>query len=47
MVSMIISESVRPLLTDEEYAHTVKVVEEFRKPGGVGEKLQVKHVPYI
>ncbi|RUS16391.1 hypothetical protein BC937DRAFT_91265 [Endogone sp. FLAS-F59071] len=32
--------SVRPLLSDADYAKTVAVVEEFRAPGGPGEKLQ-------
>lgn len=32
--------SVRPLLSDADYAKTVVAVEEFRAPGGPGEKLQ-------
>ncbi|KAG0242970.1 Carnitine O-acetyltransferase mitochondrial [Actinomortierella wolfii] len=32
--------SVRPLLNDQEFAETAKAVEEFKKPGGVGEELQ-------
>ncbi|KAI7861826.1 acyltransferase ChoActase/COT/CPT [Spinellus fusiger] len=33
-------ETVRPLLSDEDYSHTHKAVQEFEAPGGVGEKLQ-------
>jgi carnitine O-acetyltransferase len=36
--------SVHPLLTAEEYQNTQKAVEEFVKPGGVGEKLQKRLV---
>ena len=36
--------SVKPLLTDEEFACTKTAVEEFRKPSGVGELLQEKLV---
>src|SRR5689334_7286606 len=32
--------SVRPLLSDADYAKTVAAVEEFRAPGGPGERLQ-------
>lgn len=32
--------SVRPLLSDADYSKTEAVVEEFRAPGGPGEKLQ-------
>lgn len=33
-------EWVRPLLTEQEFHKTKRIVEEFRQPGGVGEKLQ-------
>ncbi|XP_065068504.1 carnitine O-acetyltransferase-like isoform X2 [Rhopilema esculentum] len=36
--------SVKPLLTEDEYACTREVVDDFRKPGGVGEALQDKLV---
>ncbi|KAF9433454.1 Carnitine O-acetyltransferase mitochondrial [Entomortierella beljakovae] len=32
--------SVRPLLSDKEFAETAAAVAEFQKPGGVGEELQ-------
>ena len=31
---------MRPLLNDEEYAHTAAVVAEFQREGGEGEALQ-------
>ena len=36
--------SVRPLLTDEEFACTKAAVDDFRKPDGIGELLQEKLV---
>ncbi|KAJ3081561.1 Carnitine O-acetyltransferase mitochondrial, partial [Quaeritorhiza haematococci] len=33
-------ESVKPFLTPTEFEHTRKAVEEFKKPGGIGEDLQ-------
>ena len=36
--------SVKPLLTEEEFECTKEVVQEFRKPDGVGEVLQDKLV---
>ena len=36
--------SVKPLLTEDEYACTREVVDDFRKPGGIGEALQDKLV---
>ncbi|KAG9303461.1 hypothetical protein G9A89_013788 [Geosiphon pyriformis] len=32
--------SVEPLITSEQYAETKKAVQEFKKPGGIGEELQ-------
>jgi len=32
--------SVHPLVSEKEYKHTEKVVQDFIKPGGIGEKLQ-------
>ncbi|CAJ0634490.1 14502_t:CDS:10 [Entrophospora sp. SA101] len=32
--------SVRPLVNDEEFAKTQAAIEEFKKPGGIGEELQ-------
>ncbi|CAG8538451.1 3338_t:CDS:2 [Ambispora leptoticha] len=32
--------SVQPLVTEEQYAKTRQAVEQFKKPGGVGEELQ-------
>ncbi|TPX37571.1 hypothetical protein SmJEL517_g00675 [Synchytrium microbalum] len=34
--------SVRAIANDEEYANTVKAVETFRQPGGMGDKLQAR-----
>lgn len=34
--------SIKPLLTDQEYKRSVQIVEDFGKPGGIGEKLQQK-----
>lgn len=31
---------MRPVLRSEEYEETAKIVEEFGRPGGVGEKIQ-------
>jgi carnitine O-acetyltransferase len=36
--------SVKPLLNETEYLKTVQAVEEFKKPGGWGEKLQERLV---
>nr|XP_006818458.1 PREDICTED: carnitine O-acetyltransferase-like [Saccoglossus kowalevskii] len=36
--------AVQPLLTEEEFQHTKQIVEEFGKPGGQGEELQMKLV---
>ena len=33
---------MKPLLTDQEFARTRAVVEEFGQPGGVGEQLHRK-----
>jgi carnitine O-acetyltransferase len=34
--------AVKPLVDEEDYINTKKIVEEFRKPGGLGEKLHEK-----
>ncbi|XP_077986310.1 carnitine O-acetyltransferase-like isoform X2 [Glandiceps talaboti] len=34
--------AIRPLLSDDDYRHTKEIVDEFGKPGGKGEQLQVK-----
>lgn len=34
--------AIRPLVNDDEFEQTTKLVQEFRKPGGVGEQLQEK-----
>ena len=36
--------AIRPLVNDDQFEQTRKLVEEFRKPGGIGEKLQEKLV---
>jgi carnitine O-acetyltransferase len=38
--------SVKPLLSVEEYARAEKVIQDFVKPGGLGEKLQQRLVAY-
>ena len=34
--------ALEPIMFDSEYEHTKKIVDEFKKKGGVGEKLQNK-----
>ena len=34
--------AIRPLVNDDEFEQTRKLVQEFRKPGGIGEQLQEK-----
>ncbi|XP_077987030.1 carnitine O-acetyltransferase-like [Glandiceps talaboti] len=34
--------TLRPLLSEDEYQHTKKIVDKFGKPGGKGEQLQIK-----
>ena len=34
--------AIRPLVNDDEFEQTRKLVQEFRKPGGLGEQLQEK-----
>lgn len=36
--------AIRPLVNDDQFEQTRKLVEEFKKPGGIGEKLQEKLV---
>ena len=33
---------IKPLVDHEDFEYTKKVVEEFKKPGGIGEQLQDK-----
>lgn len=35
-------QAVKPLVDEDDYDNTKTIVDEFRKPGGVGEKLQEK-----
>jgi hypothetical protein len=39
-------QSVKPLVSDQQYQKTVKVVQDFQKPGGIGEKLQARLVAH-
>ena len=39
-------EWVKPLLTEEELKNTTSIVEEFGKPGGIGEKLHARLLEY-